>query len=299
MANELNKLSQAVEQSTNIVVISDLEGNIEYVNRRYETATGFPKDTLLGKKMWRQPIIHFPADIIRTIIKHLTSGTEWDGEVKVKRTDKSILWAKISVSPIIDKRGSPAYYLSIITDITENKERENTITLLNKRLKKAFNTIKEEFEEHLSSINENTNEIQANYEYLCNIDSKIDKLNEKIEGIQLFIKHFTNEKTIDDSKKQDYNHIFLTTREKEVFLALYTLAEEKGPITYKAIARRIGLTEFMVREYIINLIEKGIPVVKRYVNQEVYLDIDQKFRHMQAKENLVDINESMTRKFIN
>jgi len=136
MANELNKLSQAVEQSTNIVVISDLEGNIEYVNRRYETATGFPKDTLLGKKMWRQPIIHFPADIIRTIIKHLTSGTEWDGEVKVKRTDKSILWAKISVSPIIDKRGSPAYYLSIITDITENKERENTITLLNKRLKK-------------------------------------------------------------------------------------------------------------------------------------------------------------------
>ena len=181
----------------------------------------------------------------------------------------------------------------------KKSNRSKEVLIINKNLKKAFNTIKEEFEEHLSSINENTNEIQANYEYLCNIDSKIDKLNEKIEGIQLFIKHFTNEKTIDDSKKQDYNHIFLTTREKEVFLALYTMAEEKGPITYKAIARRIGLTEFMVREYIINLIEKGIPVVKRYVNQEVYLDIDQKFRHMQAKENLVDINESMTRKFIN
>ena len=38
--------------------------------------------------------------------------------------------------------------------------------------------IKEEFDEHLGSINENTNEIQANYEYLCNTDSKIDKLNE-------------------------------------------------------------------------------------------------------------------------
>jgi len=172
------------------------------------------------------------------------------------------------------------------------------LIIINKKLKKAFNIIKEEFEEHLGSINENTNEIQANYEYLCNVDSKIDKLNEKIEEIQLFIKNLTSEKTIDDSKKQAYNHIFLTTREKEVFLALYTMAEEKGPITYKTIARRIGLTEFMVREYITNLIEKGIPVIKKYVNQEVYLDIDQKFRHMQAKENLVDINESMAKRFV-
>jgi len=127
---------------------------------------------------------------------------------------------------------------------------------------------------------------------LCNIDSKIDKLNEKIEEIQLFIKYLANEKNRDDKKKPTHNHIFLTTREKEVFLALYTI------ITYKAISRRIGLTEFMVREYIINLIEKGIPVIKKYVNHEVYLDIDQKFRHMQAKENLVDINESMAKRFV-
>ncbi|GAG16603.1 unnamed protein product, partial [marine sediment metagenome] len=172
------------------------------------------------------------------------------------------------------------------------------LLIINKELKKAFNTIKEEFEEHLGSVNENTNEIQANYEYLCNIDSKIDKLNEKIDDLQLFIKHIANEKTSKDDKKQVYNHIFLTTREKEVFLALYTMAEEKGPITYKAISRRIGLTEFMVREYVTNLIEKGIPIIKKYVNQEVYLDIDQKFRHMQAKENLVDINESMAKRFV-
>ncbi len=179
----------------------------------------------------------------------------------------------------------------------KNNSSKKLLTI-NKTLKKAFNTIKEEFEEHLGSINENTNEIQANYEYLCNIDSKIDKLNEKIEEIQLFIKHFANNKNIDENKEKVYDHIFLTTSEKEVFLALYTMAEEKGPVTYKAIARRIGLTEFMVREYIINLIEKGIPVIKKYVNQEVYLDIDQKFRHMQAKENLVDINESMAKRFV-
>jgi len=169
---------------------------------------------------------------------------------------------------------------------------------INKTLKKAFNKIKEEFEEHLGSINENTNEIQANYEYLCNVDSKIDKLNEKIEDLQLFINRLVAKDDKKHNEEPVYTHIFLTTKEKEVFLALYTMAEEKGPITYKAISRRIGLTEFMVREYIVNLIEKGIPVIKKYVNQEVYLDIDQKFRHMQAKENLVDINESMAKRFV-
>jgi len=119
-----------------MVVIADLEGNIEYVNRRYETVTGFPKDTLLGKKMWHQPNIHFPVDTIRTIIESITYGMEWDGEVNVKRKDNLALWAKISVSPVIDKRGNPAYYLAIITDLTESKERENTILLLNERLKK-------------------------------------------------------------------------------------------------------------------------------------------------------------------
>ncbi len=169
---------------------------------------------------------------------------------------------------------------------------------INKKLKNAFNTIKEEFEEHLSSINENTNEIQANYEFLCNIDSKIDKLNEKIEDLQLFINRLVANDDKKHDEKQVYNHIFLTIKEKEVFLALYTMAEEKGPITYKAISRRIGLTEFMVREYVTNLIEKGIPVIKKYVNHEVHLDIDRKFRHMQAKENLVDINESMAKRFV-
>ena len=47
------------------------------------------------------------------------------------------------------------------------------------RLKGVFSDVKEELEDHLTAINENTNEISANYEYLCEIDSKMDKLNER------------------------------------------------------------------------------------------------------------------------
>ncbi len=46
----------------------------------------------------------------------------------------------------------------------------------NSELQDAFSQIKDEFEDHLTAINENTNEIQANYELLCNIDQKLKGL---------------------------------------------------------------------------------------------------------------------------
>ena len=60
----------------------------------------------------------------------------------------------------------------------ENTEKDD-------KLKATFNKIKEEFEDHLDSINENTNEIHSNYEYMCELDSKIEKVNENLQNLRL------------------------------------------------------------------------------------------------------------------
>lgn len=187
----------------------------------------------------------------------------------------------------------------ISINLFNRKKRTINTSNINKNLKRAFNAIKEEFEDHLNAINENTGEIQANYEFMCRLDSKIDKLNEKIEEMQFFMKNVTEE---DDDKQELqksllYKNIFLTNKEKEVFLAIYTLAEEKGPILYSSIAKRIGISEFVAREYVTNLIEKGIPIMKKYVKNEVYIDIEKNFKHIQAKENIIGISENMARNF--
>ncbi|MEK6828081.1 MAG: hypothetical protein AABX78_01910, partial [Nanoarchaeota archaeon] len=59
--------------------------------------------------------------------------------------------------------------------------------LLNKSLRHEFIKIKQEFEEHLQAINENTNEISANYEYICELESKLDKLSERVDQIQMYL----------------------------------------------------------------------------------------------------------------
>jgi hypothetical protein len=169
------------------------------------------------------------------------------------------------------------------------------LSQVQKQLKSAFSKVKEEFADHLDAINENTNEIQANYEYLCEIDSKIDKLAERIDEISMLVQEKNSPLP---SHNRMYSVLPLTSREQEVFLALYTLEEEKSQVSYLDIGRRLALTELLVRSYITNLIEKGVPIIKKYMNNSVYLNIDKTFKHIQAKENLLGINQTISEKIV-
>jgi len=158
----------------------------------------------------------------------------------------------------------------------------NDLRRLKQTLTRVFSEIKDEFDEHRETINQNTNEIQANYEYLCRLDAKIDKLGERIDELTMCMQPETVK----------YNIKHLTTREKEVFLALYAAEEAEG---YKDIARKIGLNENLVICYISNLISKGVPINKRYAGSEVMLSLDAQFKEHQMKENIIGINETLSK----
>lgn len=152
----------------------------------------------------------------------------------------------------------------------------------------VISSIKEELDEHLDTINANTNEIQANCDYLCELDEKLDKLNQKIEEIQLYL-------GMKRKEELKFKKVSLTMREQEVFLVLYT-SDDK--LTYSAIARRLGLTDSLVTTYVDDLIIKGIPVIKRYSDSSTFLVLDEEFKKLQAKENILGISEVIVRSFV-
>jgi len=154
---------------------------------------------------------------------------------------------------------------------------------LKKAIMTAFAAIKAEFDDHLESINQNTNEIQANYEYITRLETKIDKLSERVEELTMFA---------DCKSGISYEVSELTTREKEVFLALYAAPKD---LTYKEISRRTGLPENLVICYISNIATKGVPLQKSYNSNEVMLSIDPQFKEVQMKENIVGITESLSK----
>lgn len=160
-------------------------------------------------------------------------------------------------------------------------------------IKEVFSEIKDEFEDHLIAINENTNEIQSFYQYLVEIDSKIEKLGQRIDQIQLFLQK-TSDFSLEEAPR--YSIKPLTKKEQEIFLLLYT-AENNGAVDYSYIAHITGITEELVCCYVTSLIEKGVPVLKRCINGRVYPYLKQGFKELQTKENIVGIEQKTFRNF--
>ena len=176
--------------------------------------------------------------------------------------------------------------LTIIFRRDSNSNLKSEIKSVKKELKKNLSSIRDEFEDHLEAINENTNEIQSNYEFLCELDSKIEKLTERIDKIQFLL---------GEKKETNYETMPLTKREQEIFIALYT---SENFLSYSDLAKKTTLTFSLVQAYIGNIIAKGIPILKKYVENKVFLYLDPNFRSHQAKENIVKIDDSVIKAFV-
>ncbi len=138
---------------------------------------------------------------------------------------------------------------------------------------------------HLDSINQNTNEIESLYDYIADVDCKIEKLNERIDELFMFLKPIP---------KCDGLDLGLSHREQEVFIILYS--EDK--VSLGAVAKRLGFTEEMVNRYVSSLTSKGIPVLRQFVGGDLFLYMDLKFKDLQAKKNVLKINESISKNLL-
>lgn len=125
--SQLQKLSQAVEQGPASVVITDVEGKIEYVNPSFTMVTGYSLEEVLGQnpRMLKSGIQsqEFYTDLWSTI----KSGKVWRGELENKKKNGEVYWESASISPIFDKDGVITHFLAVKENITERKELEEDL----------------------------------------------------------------------------------------------------------------------------------------------------------------------------
>ena len=154
---------------------------------------------------------------------------------------------------------------------------------ISKEIRNAFNKVKEEMNEHLDSINANSNEINANHDYILYLEEMVTKLKERLDEVELQLSDFTGKKVM---QAADFKDIVLNAREKEIFLMLYSRTGDL--IDYREISKCLGYTESMAQKLVSSMIGKGIPVIKKYFDNNVYLVLDADFRNLQAKENIIN-----------
>jgi PAS domain S-box-containing protein len=121
---ELRKMSTVVEQNPVSIVITDTEGNIEYVNPKFCEITGYRREELTGRNPRILSSGEMSAEKYEELWMTIKSGNVWKGEFHNRRKSGQLYWESASVSPIIDEEGVTTHYVGIKEDITARKRSE-------------------------------------------------------------------------------------------------------------------------------------------------------------------------------
>lgn len=124
---EIRKLSSAVEQSPASIVITDLKGDIEYVNPKFTEVTGYTFEEARGKNTNILKTDETPSEEYKKLWEKITSGEEWRGEFHNKKKNGEYYWESASISPIRNNEGIITKFLAVKEDITEKKLKETEL----------------------------------------------------------------------------------------------------------------------------------------------------------------------------
>jgi len=159
-------------------------------------------------------------------------------------------------------------------------------SVFRQQLSTVLDCMREELDNHRLDINEGTAEMSSMFEFLNELNRKIDRIAERVDSLTLAVHGeqptgaFIVQKLID--------------REKDVFRSLYVLTETQPYASYDQLARKCLLSREQVISAVASLIQKGIPVLKKMDSNQVFLKLDPAFRVAQAKENLVGLQSPLT-----
>lgn len=125
---ELKKLSMAIEESANLVFITDKNGTIEYVNPMFESVTGYSKAEAMGQNPRILSSGETPNGLYRELWSTILSGRTWRDTHKNKKKTGGFYWCNCVISPIISEKGEITHFLSIQEDITEKMLSEEKLS---------------------------------------------------------------------------------------------------------------------------------------------------------------------------
>ncbi|OEU62980.1 MAG: hypothetical protein BA870_03365 [Desulfuromonadales bacterium C00003094] len=121
------KLSTAVEQSPTAVIITDLDGIIEYANPRFLQMTGYGEKEVIGQSSRLLKSGHMPHGLYKKLWQTISAGRTWKGEILNRRKDGDLYWELNAISPIRDSYNCITHYIATKEDISERKRMEETL----------------------------------------------------------------------------------------------------------------------------------------------------------------------------
>ncbi|MHC4456121.1 MAG: PAS domain-containing sensor histidine kinase, partial [Planctomycetota bacterium] len=196
---QIRKLSRAVEQSPNTVLITDTEGNIEYVNPKFTQLTGYSLDEVIGRNPNILKSGETPREEYERLWDTISSGGEWRGEFHNKKKNGELYWESASISPVRDLDGVITHFIAVKEDITERKQTEEALWISEANYHTIFDSANDAIFVHDVETGKILNVNQKSCEMFGYTEDELKKLS--VEDISTAVPPYTQENAIRWIKK--------------------------------------------------------------------------------------------------
>ncbi len=121
---ELLKLSGAVEQTADGILITDSQGIIEYVNPAFTSITGYSREEVIGQNPRILNSGKQDKAFYDNLWKAILSGKPYRTRLVNKKKNGQLFWCNETITPMKDKEGKVTNFVSVLKDISDQMEQE-------------------------------------------------------------------------------------------------------------------------------------------------------------------------------
>ncbi len=193
---ERNKLFNAVEQSEESIIITDLKGTIEYVNPAFERKTGYSVAEALGQNPKILNSGKQPHEFYERMWQTLSRGDIWSGELINKKKSGELYYEQVTISPVKNELRETTHYVAIKNDITARKLAEEEILQKNRELEQANHIQAEMMRDVQTAMHAAKAAARAKSDFLANMSHEIRTPMNAIMGMA----HLLAKTPLDDSQ---------------------------------------------------------------------------------------------------
>jgi PAS domain S-box-containing protein len=167
----LRKLSQAVQYSPSMILITDPAGRVDYVNPAWEQVTGYRLEEVRGQKPRALKSGAHSREFYGHLWSEITAGNVWRGEFCNRRRNGELYWESAAIAPVRNDVGRITHFVAVKEDITRRREMEEQLRQWNVELERKVTertaelaAAQERVAESLARVTHSENRFRAMFE---------------------------------------------------------------------------------------------------------------------------------------
>ncbi|HSR17680.1 MAG TPA: PAS domain S-box protein [Ignavibacteriaceae bacterium] len=279
-----------IEPSPVSCIITDIDGNIEYVNRKFTEVTGYSADEVIGKNPRLLKSDEKSSEEYKLLWDTILSGNDWKGEFINKRKNGEVYYEFAVISPIKNESGAITNFIAFKEDITKLKEAENELRKTEKfaALGKMAAYVSHEIKTPLTSIKLNVDMLEQDDSIPSDARRSLSIIQKEVKRLNNLLKNVLQ---FSNYKHLYFSRINLSKKIESIHEFIKPLLEEHGITLHNnTLGSYVYGDPQQLRSLFIHLLENSIESINNKGEINIYSEVHEKECHVYIKDTGCGIN---------